>query len=59
MKVYGMKLMLIGTGLGVISFVISSIEGVRGTNWSVFSSVLMMVALVIFLIGAIRKNRKE
>ena len=59
MKVYGMKLMIIGTILGVIAFGITCIEGVKGTDWSVFASVLTTVALVIFMIGAIRKNRKE
>ena len=59
MKLYGMKLMVIGTVLGMISFGITMIEGVKGTDWSVVASVMMMVALVIFLIGAVRKNRAE
>lgn len=59
MKTYGMKLMILGVVLGLISFGISMIEGVKGTSWSTVSSVLMLVALVIFLIGTIRKNRYE
>jgi len=59
MKIYGMKLMILGTVLGVISFGISMIGGAKGTGWSTVSSVMMMVALVIFLIGTIRKNRYE
>lgn len=59
MKLYGMKLMIIGMVLGLISFGITLIEGVEGTVWSVVASVMMMVALVIFLIGTIRKNRAE
>jgi len=59
MKTYGMKLMILGTVLGLISFGISMIEGIKGTGWSMVSSVLMLVALVIFLFGTIRKNRYE
>ena len=59
MKIYGMKLMILGAVLGLISFGISMIEGAKGTGWSTVSSVMMMVALVIFLIGTIRKNRYE
>ena len=59
MKTYGMKLMILGTVLGLISFGISMIEGIKGTGWSTVSSVLMLVALVIFLFGTIRKNRYE
>ena len=59
MKTYGMKLMILGTVLGLISFGISMIEGIKGTGWSMVSSVLMLVALVIFLLGTIRKNRYE
>ena len=59
MKTYGMKLMILGTVLGLISFGISMIEGIKGTGWSMVSSVLILVALVIFLFGTIRKNRYE
>ena len=59
MKLYGMKLMVIGTILGVIAFGITCIEGVQGTGWSTFASGMTMVALVVFLIGAVRKNHKE
>ena len=58
MKFYGMKLMIVGTVLGMIAFGISCLEGVKGTDWSTFASVLTTVALLIFLIGAVRKSRE-